>query len=368
MRHQGAILTFPQNRVWRTYPGGRVLDQLAGMDPPRDSHFPEDWIGSVTTARNPGREAISEGLSLVDTGRERLPLAELLAADPEYFLGAAHVRAFGARPQLLVKLLDSAVRLHFQCHPTAAFARTRMQEPSGKAEAYHILAIREDVEQPYVYIGFQRPPSKAQLKAWIETQDLAVLEAAFDRIPVRPGDTLFIPGGFPHAIGEGILLVEVMEPSDLAVRFEFEKAGYVLPEEARFMGRGLDFCLEVFDFSESPLETLRERVFFPRRRIQVYPDGAGELYALIGEETTPCLQMRESVLRAGIRREEEQFFIGIVTRGRVRLRHGTASRVVECYDKFFYPAGAKGFTMEPMDGEAVILECAPPRAPRAEGA
>jgi len=37
---------------------------------------------------------------------------------------------------------------------------------------------------------------------------------------------LFIPGGILHAIGEGIFMVEIMEPSDLAVRFEFERAGY----------------------------------------------------------------------------------------------------------------------------------------------
>lgn len=354
------IVTFPQNRVWRTYPGGRVLDILAGKTAPEDTHFPEDWIGSVTRAKNPGRESIEEGVSLVTVGERHLPFDDLLALDPEYYLGAAHVKAFGPHPRLLVKLLDSAIRLHFQCHPTAAFAQSQMNEPSGKAEAYHILAIREEVENPYVYIGFQRSPEKADLKHWIENQDIAAIESCFDRIPVKPGDTLFIPGGYPHAIGEGILMVEIMEPSDLAVRFEFEKAGYVLPESARFMGKGLEFCLDVFDFTENSMERIREKTFFQPRKIRDYP-GGGTQYHLIGEETTPCMQVRQSVIKGTVEKREDQCFIGIVTQGKVRLSNAAQSKTLRPFDKFFFPAMARDFTLEAVDGEATLLECSPPR-------
>lgn len=362
MNYRNHIITFPQNRVWRTYPGGRVLDILAGKTAPEDTHFPEDWIGSVTRARNPGREAIQEGVSLVDAGGQQLRFDELLARDPEYFLGVEHVRAYGAHPRLLVKLLDSAIRLHFQCHPTAAFAQSRMDEPSGKAEAYHILAIREDVEDPYVYIGFQRSPDRAQLKRWIEEQDIEAIEACFDRISVKPGDTLFIPGGYPHAIGEGILMVEIMEPSDLAVRFEFEKAGYVLPEEARFMGRGLDFCLDVFDFTENSMDRIREKTFFKPGKLRDY-QGGGSQFHLLGEETTPCMQVRQSVLEGPVEKQEDQCFIGIVTQGSVRLSSKEDTRVLNAYEKFFFPAMMTDLVMEPSDKTATILECYPPRPP-----
>ena len=52
------------NRVWRTYPGGRRLDELAGTVPAEDSHFPEDWLLSDTAAVNPGRAP--EGVSLLE--------------------------------------------------------------------------------------------------------------------------------------------------------------------------------------------------------------------------------------------------------------------------------------------------------------
>ena len=129
--------------------------------------------------------------------------------------------------------LDSAIRLHLQVHPNSAFARRFLGSPSGKTEAYHVLATRPEVAQPYIYLGFQRPPSRDALRRMIESQDIAALEACFDKIPVRPGETYLVPGGVPHALGEGLFLVEIQEPTDLVVRFEFERAGYVLPGSAR---------------------------------------------------------------------------------------------------------------------------------------
>ena len=176
MNHRGKLLLLPPNRVWRTYQGGRHLAALDGDAAPDDTHFPEDWIGSVTRAINPGRGEIVEGISHVLVGRDPhpkpQPLPELIASDPTYFLGVEHVAKYGNNPMLLVKFLDPSIRLHFQVHPTADFARRFLNSPSGKTEAYHILESRPGIE-PYLYLGFQRPPSRAALKRMIETQDIA---------------------------------------------------------------------------------------------------------------------------------------------------------------------------------------------------
>ena len=279
---QAPLLRLPPNRVWRTYLGGRELDRLSGASSPADTHFPEDWIASTTRAVNPpdatrhasapnsplsslnSQFALPEGLSPVLHGSDPTPrnFADVLAADPVPYLGAAHVARYGASPQLLVKFLDPSIRLHFQVHPTAAFAQKFLNAPSGKTEAYHILAIRDDLPHPpYLYLGFQRPPTRDQLRRLIETQDIAGLEACFDKIPVNVGDTLIVPGGVPHALGPGLLLAEIMEPSDLVVRFEFERGGYTLPESARFMNRGLEFCLDVFDLDPWPANRVLTEAF-----------------------------------------------------------------------------------------------------------
>ena len=219
MDYKKKIIQFPQNRVWRNYTGGRTLDHLVGKDDPCDSHFPEDWIGSVTPANNPDSECALEGISKVRVDGRDMLFTDLIARDPDYFLGKDHVARFGQQPMVLVKLLDSAERLYLQAHPTAEFAQAHLNSNSGKAEAYYVLDVREDVDVGFVYLGFQRPPSRAEFKRCIEEQDLASMEGFFDRITVKTGDVLFIPCGVPHAIGAGIFLVEIMEPSDLVVRF-----------------------------------------------------------------------------------------------------------------------------------------------------
>ena len=49
------------------------------------------------------------------------------------------------------------------------------------------------------------------------SQDVAALLAATNRVPVAPGDALLCPAGTPHAIGEGVLLLELQEPTDFSV-------------------------------------------------------------------------------------------------------------------------------------------------------
>ena len=51
MSHRGKLFRLPANRVWRTYPGGRTLDELAGASTPADTHLAEDWIASTTIAK-----------------------------------------------------------------------------------------------------------------------------------------------------------------------------------------------------------------------------------------------------------------------------------------------------------------------------
>ena len=358
MDYKNRIVELPQNRVWRGYLGGRILDDLDGKDDPGDSHFPEDWIGSVTPARNPHSKCEHEGVSRVQIDGQELLFADLIERDPDYFLGADHVARFGQRPMVLVKLLDSAERLQLQVHPTAAFAREHLDSSSGKTEAYYVLAVREDVEEAFVYLGFQRPPSRAVLKRCIEDQDLVSMEGFFDKIMVKPGDVLFIPGGVPHAIGGGIFMVEIMEPSDLVVRFEFERAGYTLPESARFMNRGLEFCLDIFDFDAKPESLVRSEYMFEPRLEVTYGETARR-YHLIGAETTTCFRVKKSVIKGVVEREESTFFTGVVTAGACALKTDAAAIELGTYDKFFCPAGLGPYTIE-ADEEVQVLECFPP--------
>jgi len=127
------ILFLEFNRVWRTYPGGKKLDQMEGHENPSDTHFPEDWIGSTTCAVNKGREHFTEeGLSKVKMAGESMTLKSLCEKEPEALLGAQHFEKYGGNTQFLLKFLDSAIRLHIQCHPTISFAKEYLNSNAGK--------------------------------------------------------------------------------------------------------------------------------------------------------------------------------------------------------------------------------------------
>jgi mannose-6-phosphate isomerase len=290
--------------------------------------------------------------------------ARLLAGDPEYFLGAAHVQKYGAQPQLLVKFLDSGTRLHFQVHPTRDFAQRVLGAPSGKTEAYHVLGTRNlknDVTEPtgYIHAGFQRPPTPAQLREYIVTQDVAAIESCFDRIAVQPGDTFIIPGGTPHALGAGLFLVEIQEPSDLVIRFEFERAGYVLPESARFMNRDVDFALTVFNLAPLTPHDLDAKVRCRPRRIRELGPGSFQ-EELIGPAQTDCFRVRKTHLAGPVVKDETSSEIAIVTAGGVIAEVGGESHRLDIYKKIFLPAGLGPVKLTPVEGVAEILECFPP--------
>ena len=359
------LIKFAANRVWRTYQGGKLLDQMAGAENPQDSNFPEDWIGSTVEAHNVGREERSEGLAELRTSAgDILTFKELLTQQQSTLLGGTKKEPRSLDDIPLVKYLDSSTRLHFQVHPTREFAQERLESPRGKTEAYVILAIREDVQNPYIYSGFQRPPSRQQLKQWIQEQDIDSIESCFDKIPVKPGDVFLIPGGRPHALGEGLLLLEIMEPSDLAVRFEFERDGYTIPEAARFMGRDIDTALDVFDLN--PVSPARIDEEFRCTPVTLTQQEGNLLEQLIGPSDTSCFGVKRATTDRRFVREEKSFFFGIVAAGEGRFRIGDDVIFLKQWDRFFCPANVVFFQYE-SDTGMTVLECYPGENARPEG-
>ncbi len=249
------LLALPPNYVWRSYRGGRLLRRFRGGPEGTDDHFPEDWLASTVRARNGVHSrGPDEGLSRVHVGGQERTLEEILGAQPEVWFGPGR-RA--ARVGVLWKLLDAAERLQLQAHPDGAFARRHLGSPAGKTECWYVLETRGEA---YVHLGFQRSPGREQWGRLIREQRTAEMLACFDPIPVRPGDCFVVPAGTPHAIGAGIFMFELQEPTDWVVRCEMRTSdGEPLPPEACLMGLDLERCLEVFDYQSLSVRAVRER-------------------------------------------------------------------------------------------------------------
>lgn len=356
--HNQPLILLP-NRVWRTYNGGALLDRLEGKTAPADSHFPEDWVGSTTRAVNPGREHLAdEGVSRAQTveGVE-FSMEDVLRTSPEEALGAHHVRAYGTQPQLLVKLLDAAIRLHIQAHPSVAWSMKHLGASSGKTEAWWILDSREP--DPWVILGFQHPPSPSEWKRIVDQQDLDAMMRCFDRIPVSPGDVLLIEGGVPHAIGPGIFMVEIQEPTDYVVRCEYAHGGFELPESARTMGLGIDRVLDMFDYKEYPAEMVKQR-FGPRRRI-LSASIEGKEEVLLEAPQTDRVEVRKLDVQTSLALQMDgRFSILIVLDGSGTLEAGGAAVPLQPWSRIFLPAALSSATIH---GTLRAARCLPPLPP-----
>lgn len=227
----------PPNQPPHFYRGGAAIAAFRGLEAP-DDYLPEDWVAS-TTARF---GTASTGLTVLADGT---PLAESVRADPVGWLGAAHVEGFGPSTALLVKLLDAGQRLPVHCHPSDSFARAQLGAGCGKTEAWIVLATNGD--QPTVRAGFRADTDLATVSRWVSEQDSAAMLAALNEIPVRPGDAVVIPAGLPHAIGAGVFIVELQQPSDLSLTLEWR--GFLDSDEQAHLGIGFERALAALDRS-----------------------------------------------------------------------------------------------------------------------
>lgn len=349
------LLVIAPNRVWRTYSGGATLDVINHESQSADGHFPEDWLLSATRAVNAGREAVNEGVSNVIFNGETMLFTDLVAQFPAGLLGETHLAKYGPDPKFLLKFLDAAIRLHLQCHPTREFARQFLNADAGKTEGYVILGSR--TPDPYIYLGFGQSVEPAYFRQLVTEQNIDAILPLLQKIPVNPGDVFLVPGGMPHAIGEGVLLIEIMEPTDFAVRIEFARGGYVLPEAARFMGKDVDFALSMFDFTARTIAEIKERCFVRPRVISEL--GGNVRSVLFDAKYTPCFRMERWQIRDRLTVANDTMQILIAVAGSGVITAGGQRQAFQPYDRFLIPAETREITVETTQG-ARLISAMPP--------
>ncbi len=230
-----ALTPLPANTPRSFYRGAGRIHRFRGVAAPDDPHYPEDWIGSTTSRF--GQAPL--GLSVLPGGEV---LADAIAARPQWWLGAEHVAAHGANPTILVKLLDAGQRLPVHVHPDRRFAHDHLASPYGKTEAWVVVEAEPGA---VVHLGFSRDVAPDELAGWVADQRVDEMLAATNQVPVRAGDAVLCPAGVPHAIGAGVFMVEVQEPTDFSVLLEWK--GFADGPEAGHLGLGYELALSCVD-------------------------------------------------------------------------------------------------------------------------
>jgi mannose-6-phosphate isomerase len=119
---------------------------------------------------------------------------------------------------LLVKILDARESLSLQVHPSNETAAKFGGEP--KTEMWHLVHTDPGAS---LAVGLKRGVTKAQFETALKD---GTVEKCVHHVPVKSGDTMFVPGGRLHAIGAGCTLYEIQQNSDTTYRvFDWNRRG-----------------------------------------------------------------------------------------------------------------------------------------------
>lgn len=343
-----APIVLGPNQPAHFYLGGAGIARFRGIS--KSSEFsPEDWIGSTTSIFS----RPEAGLTRLDDGST---LRAAIAAAPDAFLGPEHVARYGADPALLVKMLDTGQRLVVHFHPDRDFAAKHLNSRYGKTEAWIILeARRSGDDSACVYLGFKEDADPAVIRRWVADQDTAAILGSLNKVDVAAGDTWLVPAGVPHAIGAGVTLVELQEPTDFSIMLEW--AGFQL-DGARegHLGLGFDVALGALDVSgwdSRRLDALHGPSHGPRANAAERPG----VVRLLPAEADPFFTAeRVDVSPSGVA-FEPGYAILVVVSGSGRIEYPAGSLPVSRGSTILVPYGIGPVTL---DGEFQALRCRPP--------
>jgi mannose-6-phosphate isomerase len=338
-------IRLPANQPPQFYLGGDAIAALRGMST-ADSRFgPEDWVASTTTQF--GKD--TGGLTRLPNGSW---LRDSVHADPQAWLGAKHVEAYGDSTGLLVKLLDAGQRLPVHFHPSDAFAQRHFDSHFGKTEAWIVVGTYGD--DPRVYPGFREKLSKQTVNEWARDQDAPAMLGALNSIPVTAGDTVYIPAGLPHAIGMGVFVVELQQPTDFSLTLEWRD--FLDSPEKGHLGIGFETAIETLDTSgwdEERLKTIvKHTADVEGPAVDLLADGSGAFFRADQIRPTTAQSSGASVTL------DPSFAVLVVLDGAGTLRTERGGEFpLRKGDTFVVPFDAGESTV---DGEVTLIRCRPP--------
>lgn len=335
---------FERNRVFRVYTGGMLFSDFFG-DPAEDGNMPEEWVASSVKAINRDRSNELDGVSMV-RGTD-IPFSSLLEKERVALLGQHD------KLGILVKLLDSAIRLPIQAHPDKDFSRKHFNSGYGKTESWLILATRPGA---HIYLGFKEPLTKTAFSELVEKSrsDPKAMEHILSRIDVKPGDIFIIPPKTVHAIGPGCLILETQEPTDFTIQPEYRCGDYLLINDEMYIGLDKDTALDCFDFSLTGENAYKKAKCEP----QFLSDKNGcRSESLIGLKDTLCFSVKRHRIKSGFLYPERGPSIFIVTDGEGEISTADGSSFLRKGDYFFLPHAVTDCRIRSHHGMEII-ECA----------
>ncbi|MGB2622261.1 MAG: type I phosphomannose isomerase catalytic subunit [Candidatus Acidiferrum sp.] len=314
-----------QYRLW----GGRRLADLLSAPLPGDGPIGEAW---VLSDRKDHPSLVANGLLKGQT------ISQLLKQFREQLMGrlAERFRHF----PLLLKFLDVREMLSVQVHPSDAQTNLLPAGETGKTEAWVVL---EAEPKCCIYAGLKPGKTADDLRQSLKDKTISDNLASFTP---KPGDGVFLPAGTVHSLGDGVVVFEVQENSD--VTFRLYDWDHIDAKTGRQRPLQVDQALASINFADvaSGLVTPDVEATTPVERERVFHCEHFWLWRMRGHAPF-------TVGAAGVPR------VLVCIEGSGQVGRGAATYAVEKGDVVLLPAVVGACAFRP-NGEVNLLEVAIP--------
>ena len=157
-----------------------------------------------------------DGPSIIASGKHKGQLLkEVIEEHPEYL--GTHPKGKDGLP-ILVKLIDAKKDLSVQVHPNDEYAMKYENGSLGKTEMWYVVDAAKGASLIY---GFNHDMDRDTLARSLEEGSVPKY---LQKIRIHKDDVFFIEAGTVHAIGEGALIAEIQESSNLTYRlFDYNR-------------------------------------------------------------------------------------------------------------------------------------------------
>ncbi len=187
-----------KEKIW----GGQKIHTLLGKNFAPLHNCGETW---EISGLEPNSSEVINGFLAGNTLNE---LVEIYMGD---MVGEKIFDRYGNTFPLLIKFIDALADLSVQVHPDDEYAAAHKLD-SGKTEMWYVMDADPHAR---INVGFNKPLNKQQLFDSIQN---GTLEEHLNYMPVKAGDTFYIPAGKVHAICKGTLIAEIQQCCDTTFR------------------------------------------------------------------------------------------------------------------------------------------------------
>lgn len=250
-----------------------------------------------------------------------------------------HCEAFENFP-ILIKFIDAKSALSIQVHPDDTYALEK-EHSYGKTEVWYILSCEENA---FLYYGVNQSLTPEELKVHIENNTVTDV---LNKVYVKPGDIFFIEAGTIHAIGEGIVICEIQQNSNLTYRvYDYNREDAKGQTRPLHIEQALEVCklepehiMDEIDHILADNESLNDESLSNDEKVsnEIKPLASCKYF------TTTLCKVSESYQ---IEITPKSFKSIIIIEGTGTLKEGEETLAFKKGDSFFIPATATDVCIE----------------------